>query len=261
MSDLGPYRSLSVAVDDGIATVTIDRPDVLNALDTAAVNDLDRAFDELALRPEIDAIVLTGAGDRAFSSGADVSEYETADERYHRPRSRQSYEMVKKARSVRPPTIARIDGYCLGGGLTLAMYCDLRIASETAEFGVPTTRIGQIPGGGVTYRLVELVGEAGAKEIVLLGDRIDADRARTLGLVNRVVPAEELEETVDTVTAAIQNAEDGAAAAAKASINQVADETDRAGAFAEETDRWLAQYLGDAQTKPAGDDGDVSNEH
>ncbi|MEY7851049.1 enoyl-CoA hydratase/isomerase family protein [Natrarchaeobius sp. A-rgal3] len=255
MSDLGPYRSLSVDVDDGVATVTIDRPDVLNALDTAAVCDLDRAFDELTLCSDIDAIVLTGAGDRAFSSGADVSEYETADERYHRARSRQSYEMVKKARSIRPPTIARIDGYCLGGGLTLAMYCDLRIASKTAEFGVPTIQIGQIPGGGVTYRLVELVGEAGAKEIVLLGDRIGADRARELGLVNRVVPAEELDETVGAVTAAIQNAVDGAAASAKASINEVADETDRAVAFAEETDRWLTQYGEGVPSEPAeGDD-------
>ncbi|WP_254533048.1 enoyl-CoA hydratase/isomerase family protein [Natrinema gelatinilyticum] len=249
MIDHGPYRHLQVEVDDGVATVTIDRPDVLNAMNVATVLDLERAFAELNLRSDVELVLVTGAGDRAFSSGADTSEYSSDDRHFHETRARHTYEMATSARTIRPPTIAQIDGYCLGGGLILAMYCDLRIAAETAEFGVPTTQIGQIPGGGATYRLVELVGEAAAKELVLSGERIGAECARSIGLVNRVAMQESIDDAVADLVASLRDGGANALAKAKESINAAADEIDRSTSFANETERWWAQYDSDERRR------------
>lgn len=251
MTDCGPYRHLSVEITDGVATVTIDRPDVLNALDTATVFDLERAFAELDLHADVDVVIVTGAGSRSFSSGADTSEYRDdssdtddggADRDYHEKRARCTFEMATRAREINPTTIARIEGYCLGGGLILAMYCDLRVATASAEFGIPTTQIGQIPGGGATYRLVELVGESAAKELVLTGDRIDGDHAQSIGLVNRVTTAEMIDNVVAGLVDSLQDGGVNARAAAKQSINAAVESDDREAAFDEGFERWWSQY-------------------
>lgn len=249
---LGPYANLAVDVDDGVATVTIDRPDVHNALDVATMQDVRRAFDELDRRSGLEAVVVTGAGEAAFSSGADVSEYsgDGADSKpRHRERARRSYAMARRARTLAVPTIARIRGYCLGAGLILAMYCDLRVAGADASFGLPTTTIGQIPGGGATYRLVELVGEAAAKELVLTANRVDASRAAEMGLVSRVVPAEDVDDEVSRLVDDIRDGGPNAVQAAKASINAAADMDDRDAAFDEEFERWWDQYDSDERRR------------
>lgn len=243
--DLGPYANLGVDVDDGVATVSIERPDVHNAMDVATMLDVNRAFDAFALRPDVEAVVLTGEGEEAFSSGADVGEYEggaAESKSFHRKRSALSYELARKARELHAPTIAQIQGYCIGAGLILAMYCDVRIAGADAKFGLPTTSIGQIPGGGATYRLVELVGEAAAKELVLTADLVDADRAVDVGLVSRVADPGDVEAEVTSLIDEIREGGTNAVKAAKASINAASDHTDREAAFDEEFDRWWDQY-------------------
>jgi len=265
VTEVGPYRHLSVDIVDGVATVTIDRPDVLNALDTATVLDLERAFAELDRHADADVVVVTGAGSRAFSSGADTSEYRDessatggaseagADRQYHESRARNTFEMAARAREISPTTVARIEGYCLGGGLILAMYCDLRVATGSAEFGIPTTQIGQIPGGGATYRLVELVGEAPAKELVLTGDRIDGERAQSIGLVNRVATTETIDDVVDDLVDSLQDGGTNARAAAKRSINAAVGMDDRETAFEAEFERWWTQYTSGERRRLAGD--------
>lgn len=242
---LGPFEHVEATVEDDVATLTIRRPEVHNALDVSAMLDLDRAFDALSLRRDVEAVVVTGAGDEAFSSGADVGEYGGGDadeEGFHRERAALSFEMARKARDLHAPTVAKIRGYCIGAGLILAMYCDLRVAGADASFGLPTTKIGQIPGGGATYRLVELVGEAAAKELVLTGDLIDADRAAETGLVTSVVDPDRVDTAVAELVESIREGGTGATKAAKASINAAAEETDREAAFRAETDRWWEQY-------------------
>jgi enoyl-CoA hydratase/carnithine racemase len=239
----GPYANLDVAVTDGVATVTIRRPDVLNAIDADTLDDLQGAFDALDGRDDVRSVVVTGAGDDAFSSGADVGEYEGDQPRaFHEERARRSFEIGRAARALHAPTIARVRGYCIGAGLILAMYCDLRVADESAQFGLPTTAIGQIPGGGATYRLVELVGEANAKELVLTGALADAERAEGMGLVNRVVDPDALDDAVAALTDDVAAGGRNAVAAAKASINEAADATNREAAFESETERWWAQF-------------------
>jgi enoyl-CoA hydratase/carnithine racemase len=241
----GPYGNVDVTVDEGVATVTICRPDVHNALDVTAMLDLDRAFDALALRRDVEVVVVTGAGEESFSSGADVGEYDSLDgdeAAFHRKRAALSFELARKARSLHAPTVAKINGYCIGAGLVLAMYCDLRIAGADAAFGLPTTDLGQIPGGGATYRLVELVGESAAKELVLVGDLIGADRADEMGLVTTVVEPNAVDEKVAAVVETVRDGGTDAVKAAKSSINAAADLTDRDAAFEEETERWWEQY-------------------
>lgn len=239
----GPYENLDVAVTNEVATMTVKRPEVHNALDITTMLDLDRALDAIALQRDVEVVVVTGAGDEAFSSGADVGEYAGVDtEAFHRERAALSFDLARKARSLHAPTIAKIRGYCIGAGLILAMYCDLRVAGADASFGLPTTSIGQIPGGGATYRLVELVGEPAAKELVLVGDLIDADRADEIGLVTSVVEPDRVDAEVTGLVADIRDGGTNAVKAAKASINAAADLADRTTAFEKEIDRWCDQY-------------------
>lgn len=252
----GPYENLDVAVTDDIATVTVKRPDVHNALDTTTMLDLDHAFDAIALRRDVEVVVVTGAGDEAFSSGADVGEYAGADaeaEEFYRERAALSFDLARKARSLHAPTIAKIRGYCIGAGLILAMYCDFRVAGADASFGLPTTSIGQIPGGGATYRLVELVGETPAKELVLVGDLIDADRADEIGLVTSVVEPDRVDAEVTGLVADIRDGGTNAVKAAKASINAAGDLADRTTAFEEEIDRWWDQYDSEERRRLVGE--------
>lgn len=253
MIEPGPYEHLSVSVDDSRATVTIDRPKLHNAIDVTTILDLDRAFNEIELRRDVAVVVVEGAGESAFSSGADLNEYHddlAEHEAYQRTRGRLAFEMSKKARSLHAPTIATIDGYCIGAGLVLALYCDLRMATKGSMFGMNPTTIGQIPGGGATYRLIELVGEARAKELVLTGTLLSETEALDAGLVNRIVEGDELTSKVDELVAELSGENDkriGATKAAKASLNANADASDRDDAFVLERERWWAQFDTDEQ--------------
>jgi enoyl-CoA hydratase len=181
---------LLVEVDEGIATLTINRPDVLNALDDAVRTRLNETLAALEQDPAVGAVIVTGAGDRAFVSGADIRALAAKG-----PQHRLAHGLAETFWTLEhlpQPTIAAVNGFALGGGCELALACDLRIASERARFGQPEVNLGILPGAGGTQRLVRLVGVGKAKELIFTGAIIDAAEARGIGLVNQVVPHTEL---------------------------------------------------------------------
>ncbi|MCR6663755.1 MAG: enoyl-CoA hydratase-related protein [Luteimonas sp.] len=192
---------LLVADHDTIRTITVNRPDKLNALDSATLDALRAAFEAAANDDAIRAVVLTGAGPRAFVAGADIAEMSGLTPAQGRDFSLRGSRMMRGIEKMPKPVIAMINGFALGGGLELAMSCHLRIAADTARFGQPEINLGLIPGFGGTQRLIRLAGRAAALELCLTGTPIDAARALQLGIVNRVVPAAELQaETMKLAT-------------------------------------------------------------
>ncbi|MFW6447910.1 MAG: 3-hydroxyacyl-CoA dehydrogenase/enoyl-CoA hydratase family protein [Halobacteriota archaeon] len=188
---LGDYHTIDAAVEDGVLSVEVNRPERLNALSAEVLAELDDVFSSVD-PDDVRCAVISGAGDRAFSAGADISgfgELEPTDAMDVTP----AFETIN---DFPRPVVARIDGYCLGAGLELALACDLRLATERSTFGSPEINLGLIPGGGGTQRLLRILGETRAKELVFRGNHIDAERAERWGLVNRAVPVDEFEEVV-----------------------------------------------------------------
>ncbi|HUT68451.1 MAG TPA: enoyl-CoA hydratase-related protein [Dehalococcoidales bacterium] len=188
------YKTLLYEKADGIARVTLNRPESLNALNSTVYNELYDVFEAIENDADVRVVILTGSGEKAFAAGSDVVEMKnmnTLDIQKFvgtiRKASDRIYNLTK-------PTIAAINGYALGGGCELSMCCDLRICSEKARFGQPEINLGLIPGACGTQRLPRLIGAAKAKELIFLGDMIDAATALNLGLVNKVVPPEKLIE-------------------------------------------------------------------
>lgn len=179
--------SLLVATADHIATITINRPDKLNALNDATMTELGRVVEQVRDDPAVRGVVITGAG-RAFIAGADISELraKSADEAY--ALARRGQEVFRRIETSPKPVVAAVNGFALGGGCELAMACHVRIASATAKFGQPEVKLGTIPGYGGSLRLARLVGVGRALELLLTGDMIDATEAHRIGLVNAVVP-------------------------------------------------------------------------
>ena len=248
MVDYSAYESITVDVSEGVATVEFHRPEKYNAMSTEVMLDLSRAFDEFQLDRSIDAVVVTGEGEDAFSAGADIAQYSgPAEEHDPRQKDRQDlfYDIYRKPYDLHAPVIAKINGYCVGGGLIFAMYCDMRVAVEGAKFGVPTANIGQIPTGGSTYRAVELVGEAKAKELVFTAGMVDAAEAHRIGLVNRVVPREELDGAVDDLIAGIKDTGREAVKNSKRAINYSANAPDLETAREFERELWWEQFATD----------------
>ncbi len=185
------YETLLVDVRNRIATVTINRPDKLNALNDATIAEIGVAFDALLADDAVGGIVLTGAG-RAFVAGADIGVLATQGPVEARERARQGQTVFRRIEMAPKPVIAAVNGFALGGGCELAMACHVRLASEHAKFGQPEVKLGITPGFGGTQRLPRLVGRGRALQLLLTGERIKADEALRIGLVNAVVPAAEL---------------------------------------------------------------------
>lgn len=194
------YQHLLVSVQDRIATLTVNRPDKLNALNAALIGELGAAIEELLSRNDVAAVILTGAG-RAFVAGADISELASVSALDGKRLARRGQEIFRRFETSSKPTVAAINGFALGGGCELAMSCQIRIASEAAKFGQPEVKLGLIPGYGGTQRLPRLVGRGRALQLLLTGEMIDAQEAFRIGLVNRVVAAEQL---LPAATAMIQ---------------------------------------------------------
>jgi enoyl-CoA hydratase len=190
------YRNLLTEDRGAIRTITINRPDKLNALNRETIGELSLAFDQARHDDAIRVVVLAGAGEKAFVAGADISELAALPPIEARARSRAGQSMMRSIETLGKPVIARIQGYALGGGLELAMSCHLRIASEKAKIGQPEINLGLIPGFGGTQRLLRLAGRSAALELCLLGQPIDAARAFALGVLNRVVAADQLDATI-----------------------------------------------------------------
>lgn len=187
------FNNLLVADSGAVRTITINRPDKLNALNQLTIAELDAAFAAAGSEAAVRAVILTGSGSKAFVAGADITELANTPAAELLAFSRAGQAMMTRVERLGKPVIAMIPGFALGGGLELAMCCHIRIASETAKLGLPEINLGLLPGFGGTQRLLRLAGRAATLELTLTGKPIDATRAAALGIVNRVVPAAELE--------------------------------------------------------------------
>src|SRR5215813_6894964 len=215
-----------------VAIITINRPDKLNALNIPTRNEILAAFDQLEGDEEVRVVVITGAGEKAFIAGADINEFAgmTAVAQRAIMKGRRAFDSVE---DFPKPVIAMINGFALGGGCELALACDIRIASSKARLGQPEIKLGIIPGGGGTQRLARLIGEGKAMELALTGDMISAEEALTIGLVNHVVPPENLEEKTLELANKIADMSPIALAMTKQSVKNAARLDLRAGLDAE----------------------------
>jgi enoyl-CoA hydratase/carnithine racemase len=182
-----------------IAYVTINRPKVLNALNTPTWTDLKAAFEEAKADASVRGVILTGAGDKAFIAGADISELAHVDAYDAEESSRFGQKVLDHIENLGKPVIAAVNGFALGGGCETAMACTMRIAAEHAKFGQPEVKLGLLPGGGGTQRLPRLVGKGRALQLILTGETISAQEAYRIGLVNEVVPAASLIDRAETI--------------------------------------------------------------
>ena len=188
------YETVTLTVANRIATITVNRPDKLNALNATVIRELGMVMDELAARDDVAGILLTGAG-RAFVAGADIGELAATDAVSARQLATRGQEVFRKFERSTRPVIAAVNGFALGGGCELAMACHIRIAAEGAKFGQPEVKLGLCPGYGGTQRLPRLVGRGRALQLLLTGEMIGAEEALRIGLVNAVVPADDLLQT------------------------------------------------------------------
>lgn len=211
------FKNLLLNKEDGVATIIINRPDVRNALNRETWLELREAIKDVGMDNGVKVAVITGAGDKAFVGGADIkglserSMFETLEW--------EAIDILSELENLKKPVIAAVNGFALGGGCELAMACDIRIASENAKFGQPEVGLGIIPGAGGTQRLPRLVGKGKAKELIFTGDIIDAREAERIGLVNKVVPQEELMNAVKGMTKKIMGKGHLAVRLAKEAIN------------------------------------------
>ena len=217
------YANILLEIADRIATITINRPKSLNALNPATMLELRNALESIAGRDDVGVVLLTGAGDKAFVAGADIAEMSGLNTLQALDFSLDGHAVLELIERLPQPVIGVVNGYALGGGCELAMACDLLVAADTAKFGQPEVNLGIIPGYGGTQRLARLVGRNLANEIVLTGDMITAQRASEIGLVNRVVPAAEVMKTAREIAAKILTKGPVAVRAAKLAMNRGLD--------------------------------------
>lgn len=195
------YQTLLYDADGHVGTITINRPDALNALNTTVFAELSDLLSVIAADPVVRAIVLKGAGEKSFVAGADIKEMTGMSRKQAEARSWTGMRLYDQMRRMPQPLVASIQGYALGGGMLIAMACDIRVASTRATFGYPEIRLGIFPGTGGTILIDRLIGPAAARAICLLGDHFPAERAYQLGLVNRLVEPGDLQaETASVAT-------------------------------------------------------------
>lgn len=197
------YETLLYGVEGRVGTITVNRPDALNALNTTVFAELSDLLSEVAVDPAVRVVVLRGAGEKAFVAGADIKEMTGMTRKQAEARSWTGMRLYDQMRRMPQPLVASIQGYALGGGMLIAMACDIRIASTAAIFGYPEIRLGIFPGTGGTILIDRLIGPAAARAICLLGDHFPAERAYQLGLVNRLVEPDDLLAETDAVAATL----------------------------------------------------------
>jgi enoyl-CoA hydratase len=190
------YENIVYEVNEGIATITFNRPKALNALNRALLAELSQALDEIAADEDIRVLILTGAGEKSFVAGADISELATFDSLKAKAFARKGHNIINKLQQLPITVIAAVNGFALGGGTEISIACDFIYASENAKFGQPEINLGVIPGFGGTQRLPRLIGTNMAKELILTGKMISAAEALQLGLANKVVAHDSLMDEV-----------------------------------------------------------------
>ncbi len=235
----------TVSINDGIAVVTLTRPQVMNALNVQLREEIMQLAPALDADPDVSVIIFTGAGEKAFCVGADLKERgkRTTDEMYNERRFFRG-RWVNAIANMAKPTIAAINGYCLGGGLEVALQCDIRIASDNAKFGMPEVTLGFLPGAGGTQRLPRAIGLQRAKEMILTGKHIDAAEAERLGIVARVVSRSELMPAATALAQSIAKNPRIAVMQAKVALN-ASQETMLSGGIQAENEAWLPCMLSD----------------
>ncbi|PID78368.1 MAG: enoyl-CoA hydratase [Deltaproteobacteria bacterium] len=213
------FENIIYEVKNRIAFITFNRPKALNALNRALLQEMKAALDSLEKNDEVRVLILSGAGEKAFVAGADISELGTMDSVEGRDFSDLGHEVMDKLQSLSIPVIASVKGFALGGGSEIALACDFIYAAENAVFGLPELTLGLIPGFGGTQRLPRLVGKNMAKELILTAEKIKANRALELGIVNRVFSVEELDSSVLKTAEKIASLGKWSVRAAKESVN------------------------------------------
>jgi enoyl-CoA hydratase len=211
---------LRISADDRVALITVDRPEVLNALNTALLEELLATLDDLGSDSGVGVIVLTGTGDRSFIAGADIKEMAGKTPLEARAYSELGQEIAHKLETMRKPTIAAVNGYALGGGCEMALACDVRLASQNAHFGQPEINLGIIPGWGGTQRRARATTLGYAKELIFTGRVVDAEEAERYGLVNSVFEPGDLIAKTMEVASLLASKSPVALAAAKAECNR-----------------------------------------
>ncbi len=214
------YTHIEVSDAAGVTTILLNRPKQLNALNAATTADLLAAFEAIATNPAVRAVIITGSGERAFAAGADIGELQTLPSASAgRAMALGSHRLGRLMAELPQPIIAAVNGFALGGGLELALACDIRIAADSAQLGLPEVTLGIMPGWGGTQRLARLVGPGAAKLLMLTGERIGADEALRLGIIERVVPAAELQSAAQALAAKIAALPPLSIAAIKQAVN------------------------------------------
>lgn len=186
------YQNITTELSDSVCTITVNRPDKLNALNKNTIHEIGEAIKNASNDDSVRAIILTGAGSKAFVAGADISEFNSFSESEGAALAQHGHDVFGSIENCSKPVIAAVNGFALGGGCELAMACHLRVASSNAKFGQPEVKLGLIPGYGGTQRLPMLIGRTKALELLMTADMIGADEALSLGLVNYVTTPEEL---------------------------------------------------------------------
>ncbi len=186
------YQTLLFSIENNICTITINRPEKLNALNKQVFTDLDNALDEINNNAEIKSVIITGAGPKAFVAGADITEFASLNKEEAMVLAKRGQDVFFKIENSKKPIVAAVNGFALGGGCELAMACHFRLCSENAKFGQPEVNLGLIPGYGGTQRLTQLVGKGKSMELQMTAHLVDANEALQLGLVNHVTTAETL---------------------------------------------------------------------
>lgn len=240
---------IKVEMSERLTTITLNRPEALNALNAKMLSELTMAFEHLSMAADVGAIILTGAGDKAFAAGADIKDMAGLNGMEMQRFSEKGRRLGDVMAACSKPILAAINGYALGGGCELALACDIRIASDRAKLGQPEVNIGIIPGFGGSQRLPRLVGAGWAAELVFTGDSIDAATAERIGLVNRVVPHDRLMDEARALASKVLAKGPAAIALAKACL-RAAQEMPLAAGLAFETSAF--GLVGTTQDKEEG---------
>ena len=213
------FKNILIERKDELEVITINRPNVLNALNDETISELHRGLREIFKDEQVRVVILTGAGEKAFVAGADIGELKVCNALSGHRKSINGQRLLYHIENMEQVAIAAINGFALGGGCELALACDIRIASENAKLGQPEVNLGIIPGYGGTQRLSRLVGKGKAKELIFTGDMVEAAEALRIGLIEKVVPLAELMKTAQEMAAKIISKGPLAIKAAKRAIN------------------------------------------
>jgi len=219
------YQTLLISLDNNVLTITINRPEKLNALNNDVFTDLEKVINEVERSSDIRSAIITGAGPKAFVAGADIAEFAGLNKEQATTLAKRGQDIYLRIERCNKPIVAAVNGFALGGGCELSMACHFRIASDNAKFGQPEVNLGLIPGYGGTQRLVQLIGKGRAIELLISGNMIDANAALQYGLVNYVVKQEELLEKTRMLLAVINSKAPLAVGACIKTANAVFDET------------------------------------